>query len=261
MANKPIVFISHITAESELAMILKNHLSQAFLGMVEVFVSSDEQSIAAGDSWFRRINEALEASKLTLILCSSVSVQRPWINFEAGACSVREIPMIPICHSNFRPEDLPLPLGLYQAIEAKQESDLEPVIQQIALLLEFDAQAIDLKEFVAEIQAFEQEYLATETDTELEEATLYQAISAIASVADLQEQLDMILHAACQIAKTDRGQLVMMEKDRLETRVMRGPESMPVITPEEHGVIHHVVETGEVSIIDSVSGMDFYIEV
>ena len=46
--EKPKLFISHISEEEELASILKEHLLDDFLGVVDVFVSSDGGSIAAG---------------------------------------------------------------------------------------------------------------------------------------------------------------------------------------------------------------------
>lgn len=46
--DKKIVFISHITEEKELAVKTKELIEESFLGMIEVFVSSDEHSISLG---------------------------------------------------------------------------------------------------------------------------------------------------------------------------------------------------------------------
>lgn len=75
--NKPIVFISHITEEKELAIELKRLIEESFLGMLEVFVSSDEDSIASGSRWLDNITEALKNCVIELILCSPESVKRP----------------------------------------------------------------------------------------------------------------------------------------------------------------------------------------
>ena len=48
MNDKPIVFISHITEEKELALSFKSLVEQNFLGLLDVFVSSDENSISMG---------------------------------------------------------------------------------------------------------------------------------------------------------------------------------------------------------------------
>ena len=49
--EKPIVFISHITEEKEVALALKKLVESAFIGMMEVFVSSDPRSITLGQEW------------------------------------------------------------------------------------------------------------------------------------------------------------------------------------------------------------------
>ena len=68
--EKPIVFISHITEEAELALKLKDLIESSFLGMIEVFVSSDETSISAGARWLDNITESLSNCSIELILCS-----------------------------------------------------------------------------------------------------------------------------------------------------------------------------------------------
>ena len=55
VSNKPVLFISHITEETQLAEILKEHMGKAFLGMVSIFVSSDGESIPLGGQWFDKI--------------------------------------------------------------------------------------------------------------------------------------------------------------------------------------------------------------
>ncbi|PWW84198.1 hypothetical protein CYK95_04780 [Clostridium perfringens] len=100
--NKPIVFISHITEEKELAYKVKELIEESFLEMMEVFVSSDGESITAGDRWLDNITNSLTSCVIELILCSSESIKRPWINFEAGAGWIRKIPVIPLCHSGMK---------------------------------------------------------------------------------------------------------------------------------------------------------------
>jgi len=46
--SKKIVFISHIKEEKELALQVKHFIEDAFLGIIDVFVSSDENSIPLG---------------------------------------------------------------------------------------------------------------------------------------------------------------------------------------------------------------------
>lgn len=82
------IFISHISEEAELAKLLQEHIDRDFLGLLELFVSSDLASISAGSQWLQEIGRALKDAKIELLLCSKRSIQRPWINFEAGAAWV-----------------------------------------------------------------------------------------------------------------------------------------------------------------------------
>jgi len=85
---KPVVFISHITQETKLATLIQEHIEETFIGQIEVFVSSDGKSIQPGTRWLNTISANLQAAEVMLVLCSTSSIKRPWINFEAGAAWV-----------------------------------------------------------------------------------------------------------------------------------------------------------------------------
>lgn len=125
-------FVSHISEEAALAGRLKTALARDFLGFLEVFVSSDAESIAAGEDWLRSIEKALEKSTLLIILCSPSSIKRPWINFEAGAAWMRHIPLVPLCHAGLTPNDLPMPLSLRQGVALEQPDGLRRLYGRIA---------------------------------------------------------------------------------------------------------------------------------
>ena len=101
---KPLVFISHITSEKELAQALRELIQTTFMGMIEVFVSSDPDSIAMGGRWLEEITRGLKNCVVEVVLASPQSIKRPWINFEAGAGWVRDIAVIPVCHSGMTPD-------------------------------------------------------------------------------------------------------------------------------------------------------------
>ncbi len=130
--TKPKVFISHITEEAVLAELLKTHIVDDFLGLIEVFVSSDAESISVGDKWLNDVDKALKEAKIEVILCSDESVTRPWINFEAGAGWIKGIPVVPVCHTGMRPVDLPIPLNMLQAIEANDVGGLKRLYARLA---------------------------------------------------------------------------------------------------------------------------------
>ncbi len=152
------VFISHITEEAELAGILKQHLLEDFLGLIDIFVSSDSTSITLGNIWMIDIDNALKTAQIEIILCSKESVKRPWINFEAGAGWIKGIPIVPICHSGLQLADLPIPLNMLQAIQANQESGLEKLYLLLAQKLGSATPNANFGNLINQIKGFEDKY-------------------------------------------------------------------------------------------------------
>jgi hypothetical protein len=155
---KTLVFISHITYEKEVAIAFKELIKESFLGMIEVFISSDGESINMGQKWLESITIALKKCSIEIVLCSPQSVQRPWINFEAGAGWIRDIPVIPLCHSGMEPSKLPVPLNLLQAASATKVSDLNSIIPVLALAINSNTPTIDFTDFISKVTDFENRY-------------------------------------------------------------------------------------------------------
>lgn len=156
--DKPIVFISHITQEVSLAELLKERISQDFLGMIDVFVSSDDNSILLGSKWLDNIGTALQTAKVEIVICSHDSIMKPWINFEAGAGWVKGIPIVPICHSGLRPVELPIPLNMLQGITANDQSGLKKLYSLLAAQLGASVPSQSFDEFIEAVKKFEQQY-------------------------------------------------------------------------------------------------------
>jgi hypothetical protein len=53
------LFISHISEEASLALVLKDWIESSFAGQCQVFVSSDKDDIPAGSRWLDEIDKAL----------------------------------------------------------------------------------------------------------------------------------------------------------------------------------------------------------
>ena len=155
---KKIVFISHITEEKELAHLVQELIEKSFLGMIEVFVSSDEHSISLGQKWLDNITEALKSCAIEIILCSPNSIKRPWINFEAGAGWVRDIPVIPLCHSGLTPSKLPMPLVLLQSATANEVSSLKLLFPVLAKALGSSVPVVDYDAFTKNVIELEKKY-------------------------------------------------------------------------------------------------------
>ncbi|MHB1033756.1 MAG: toll/interleukin-1 receptor domain-containing protein [Pirellulales bacterium] len=152
--KKLLVFISHITTEKEIAVSFKQLVEEAFLGMIEVFVSSDPNSIAMGGRWLDNITYGLKNCVIEIVIASPTSVIRPWINFEAGAGWVRDISVIPLCHSGMTPSTLPAPLSSLQAALATDATHLERVFAVIAKAIDCKLPEVNYAPFVAAVEKF-----------------------------------------------------------------------------------------------------------
>ncbi|MFP5318276.1 MAG: toll/interleukin-1 receptor domain-containing protein [Acidimicrobiia bacterium] len=157
MASKQ-VFISHISSETELAKRLKERLDRDFLGMLDIFVSSDRETIQAGARWLDEVDRALKEADLEIVLCSMESVGRPWVNFEAGAAWLRGIPVVPVCHSGLQPHELPVPLSMLQGLECGRPAGLEKLYDTVASVLGVRTPAVDFAAAAAEMRAFEESH-------------------------------------------------------------------------------------------------------
>jgi hypothetical protein len=111
------VFISHITEEAPIALVFKDWIESTFAGQCEVFVSSDLSNLPAGSRWLEEIDDALNSSVAFLVLCSPISLYRPWVNFETGCGWIKRVPIIPICHSGQKKNGLPAPISMFQGLE------------------------------------------------------------------------------------------------------------------------------------------------
>jgi hypothetical protein len=157
MKSKPTIFISHITEEKEIAQSIKLFLENRFLKTINVFVSTHEDSLKLGDDWIVTIKNSMKDCKLIIVLCSPLSISRPWINFEAGAGWVRDIPVIPLCHSGLTPGKLSVPLNSFQGGVLNSETDISKVFKRIAEILGIDVPNSSDKDFFSTIESFETE--------------------------------------------------------------------------------------------------------
>jgi len=157
--TKKRVFISHISSEAQLSQHLKQRIERDFLGLVDIFVSSDQKSIQAGSKWLEEVDKALRSADLQIVMCSKESVGRPWVNFEAGAVWLRGIPVIPFCHSGLHLSDLPVPLSMLQGIECSQPEGLQKLYDAIAKKLKVNPPAVDFNAVAHDLGEIEKKYM------------------------------------------------------------------------------------------------------
>jgi hypothetical protein len=148
------IFVSHITAEAPIALVLKNWITSTFSGQCEVFVSSDQGDLLAGTRWLVQLEQAMESAKVFLVLCSPASVHRPWINFETGCAWIRHVPTIPLCHSGQTTGTLPSPLSALQALEIEASDFTQVFLSSLARHLDIATiPQISHAEMAAELQS------------------------------------------------------------------------------------------------------------
>ncbi len=126
------IFMSHISEEAPLASVLKKWIDTTFTGHSETFVSSDIESMPAGTEWLSEIDQALTGSSIFIVLCSPVALKRPWVSFETGCGWIKQVPVVPICHSGIQASSLPLPISRFQALEIESEEFISDFLKSIA---------------------------------------------------------------------------------------------------------------------------------
>ena len=89
----------------------------------QVFISSDQRQIRAGDNWLQKIVEGLREAKVVILLLSEMSIARPWVNFEAGAAWLSDKHVIPVCFKGLSKGNLPKPYSDLQSLNLNDEID------------------------------------------------------------------------------------------------------------------------------------------
>jgi hypothetical protein len=130
--NRHGVFISHIGEERPIALRIQRLLGEALAGSVPVFVSSDYKSILSGEPWYAAILSGLRRSQAIISLLSPSSIDRRWINFEAGIGMGQESKVMPVVWRGLRKGDVEMPLGHLQVRDLHDCGDLKALLQDLA---------------------------------------------------------------------------------------------------------------------------------
>jgi catechol 2,3-dioxygenase-like lactoylglutathione lyase family enzyme len=141
---KPLIFLSHTKEERLIALLLEEAIMNEFK-VVDVFCSSDEKSIYAGEEIMTNIDNALVNCVSAIFLVSPVSFKSKWINFELGAIRMRNLKRsktspiirpIPVCIGGIKPSELEMPLNTISAMIAIDPNQLRAVFHSIQNTLE-----------------------------------------------------------------------------------------------------------------------------
>lgn len=113
------VFISYIHEEKRIAQAVQALLQENLQRLVPngIFLSADDWQVFAGETWLDRIRTELQQASVVVLLLSSVSVSRPWINFEAGAAWLANRALIPACFGGLTKGHMPKPYSGIQGLD------------------------------------------------------------------------------------------------------------------------------------------------
>jgi len=126
--SKPTVFFSHSSKDSQPLARLKDRFVSATGGSIDIFLSSDGQSIPLGRNWVHRIEEALISARLMFIFVTANSLRSKWIFFESGFAYSKGIRVIPIGFLGADLAELAPPLSLLQGFNIRSEEGLNNII-------------------------------------------------------------------------------------------------------------------------------------
>jgi hypothetical protein len=150
--SNPVVFFSHSSKDSQPLARLKERFVSATGGSIDIFLSSDGQSIHLGRNWVHQVEEALESARLMFIFVTANSLRSNWLFFESGFAYSKGIRVIPVGFLGADLAELAPPLSLLQGFNINSEGSLNNIIAvanevfQHKHLLSFTAQ--DFKDIV-----------------------------------------------------------------------------------------------------------------
>ena len=125
--DKPIIFFSHSSKDKDLIYSIKNKLDAATGGVIDIFMSSDGQSIPFGTNWIHKIEEGLQAARIMFVFITENSISSGWIYFETGYAYSKGIQVIPV-GIGVDIGGLKAPLNLLQGFNVSSEDSLNNFI-------------------------------------------------------------------------------------------------------------------------------------
>lgn len=126
--EKPILFFSHSSKDKDFLFTLKNKILSKTANTIEVFQSSDGESIPFGNNWVHKIEENLEKSKIMFVFISPNSLKSNWIYFESGFSYSKGVKVIPIGINGIDIGNLAPPINLLQGFNITSHEGLNNII-------------------------------------------------------------------------------------------------------------------------------------
>lgn len=110
------VFISFVHEDERVAAAVQSYLASHLALGDSVFMISNQYQVVAGEDWLRRIRQELSSARVVLLMMSARSVNRPWVNFEAGAGWIMNKALISVCYGAMTKDRLPKPYSNFTAL-------------------------------------------------------------------------------------------------------------------------------------------------
>lgn len=126
--DKPVIFFSHSSKDKAALAKLKELFVEKTGATIEVFLSSDGQSIPLGRNWVHRVEKGLVEAKLMVVFMTPNSLESNWIYFEAGYAHSRNIRVIPVGFLGVDLGSLQPPISLLQGFNIKNHEGLNNLI-------------------------------------------------------------------------------------------------------------------------------------
>lgn len=125
--QKPTIFFSHSSQDRHALVKLKDLFIAKTGGSIEVFLSSDGQSIPFGRNWVHSVEQALNQAKLMLAFVTSNSLRSNWMYFETGHAYSKGVQVVPV-GLGVDLSTVGAPLSLLQGFNVKSEAGFNNII-------------------------------------------------------------------------------------------------------------------------------------
>lgn len=128
--EKPTIFFSHTSKDKDMVLYIQNRIKDITGNTINIFMSSDGQSIPFGTNWVHKVEEGLSLASIMFVFVTPLSVKSGWIYFEAGYAYSKGIEVIPV-GINADISNLRAPLSLLQGFNIASADSLNNFIEVI----------------------------------------------------------------------------------------------------------------------------------
>src|SRR5262249_7788655 len=126
--HKPTIFFSHSSRDGVVLTRLKELFLEKTGGAIQVFQSSDGQSIPLGRNWVHQVEEGLNEAVMMIVFITPNSLASQWLYFESGFAYARQKRVVPVGFLGVDLTTLSPPLSLLQGFNITSHSSLDNLI-------------------------------------------------------------------------------------------------------------------------------------